>query len=314
MTTIGIDVAKAQLDVCALPERRSWQVPNTPEGITQLVDELTTLAPTHIVLEPSGGYEKPVAAALLVARLPVAKINAGRIRDFARARGYLAKTDRIDALVLADFGAVMQPTIRALPDADTQALRAVTTRRSQVLGMLTAEKNRVPLADAAVRPGILAHIAYLEDERDRLDAELAQTLEASAVWKEQEQLLRGIKGIGKVTAFTLLAALPELGRLSNKQISALVGVAPVARDSGAMRGKRMITGGRAEVRQTLYMAALAAKRFNPAIRALYQRLIDAGKPKKVALVACMRKLLIVCNAILRSHQPWSPNYQRALAA
>lgn len=314
MTTIGIDVAKAHLDICALPASRTWQVPNTEAGIAGLVDELTALAPTHIVLEPSGGYEQAVHGALAAAGLPVVPINARRIRAFAQASGQLAKTDRIDARVLADFAARMQPEPRALPDAERVALKSLTTRRTQVQGMLTAERNRKALADPAIAALIDDHIAYLTQELASLDRALTRRLEANAAWQEQHDLLRGIKGIGNTTALTLLTALPELGQLANKQVSALVGVAPLAKDSGTMQGKRFIWGGRAAVRHALYMAALSAIRFNPAIRTFYQRLLAAGKAKKVALVAAMRKLLIICNAVLRSKQAWSPDYHRTLAA
>jgi transposase len=314
MTTIGIDVAKATLEIASWPEERTWQVPNTDEGIDQLVRELSEQPVDCIVLEPSGGYEHALAVALAAAGLPVAVINPRRVRAFAHADGQHAKTDRLDALILAKFAERMRPEVRPLPDAQTDELRALMTRRTQVVTMITAEKNRLALAAPVVRHRIQTMIAYLEEERAALDAELRTRLEASPVWREQDRLLRTVTGIGKVTSFTLLAALPELGRLSNKEIVALAGLAPLARDSGTLRGKRTIWGGRESVRPVLYMATVAATRFNPVIKAFYQRLLAAGKPTKVALTACMRKLLVICNAMLRANRAWDPRYAKPRAA
>lgn len=312
--TIGIDVSKGRLDVGEWPSLATWQVPNTPAGIADLTTRLTALAPTCIVLEASGRYEHAAAASLAAATLPVAVVNLRQVRDFARATGQLAKTDRLDALILARFAQVMQPPTRPLPDAATESLRDLLTRRTQVVEMLTAEKNRVPTASAAVRPEILDHIAWLEARRDTLDGTLRSTLQASPVWREQEQVLRSVPGIGPVVSVTLLAALPELGNRSHKQIAALAGLAPLARDNGTLRGKRTVWGGRAVVRQALSMAAVTATRHNPVIRAFYTRLRDAGKPAKVALTACMHKLLTICNALLRTNTRWDPDHQKPLAA
>jgi len=303
---IRLDIAKDHIDVGVWPTERTGQVPNTTDGIAQLQNDLTALEPSCIVLEASGGYEQEAAATLAAAGLPVVVVNPRQVRDFAKAVGQLAKTDRLDALVLARFAEAVRPPIRPLPDAATQELRTLLVRRSQVVGMLTAEKNRLRTAGPAVRPHITAHIAWLEGQREALDGELRGRLTASPVWREQEQLLRSVKGIGPVASFTLLAALPELGTRSPKEIAALAGLAPFARDSGTLRGKRTIWGGRATVRQALYMAAVSATRHNPIIRVFYQRLIAAGKPPKVALTACMRKLLIICNALLRTRMPWDP--------
>jgi transposase len=311
---IGIDVAKDRLDLAQWPERRTWQVPHTPEGVAQLTKDLRGQAPTGIVLEASGGYERDVAYALAGAQLPVAVVNPRVIRDFARATGQLAKTDRLDALILARYGEAIRPEIRPLPDPDAEEFCALLGRRTQVIGMLTAEKNRLPLATAAVRPHIKAHIRWLEDQRDELDRELRDKLEDSPLWHSKDRLLRSITGIGPVASLTLLAALPELGRLNRKAIAALAGLAPLARDSGTMRGKRMVWGGRAHVRRVLYMAAVSAARHNPVIRTFYERLVAGGKPAKVALTACMHKLLLICNAVLRTNTPWDPEYRRPAAA
>jgi transposase len=305
-TFIGLDIAKDHIDVGIWPDPEHWQVPNQAEGIAQLVDTLAAHAPTCIVLEASGGYEQEAAATLASAGLPVVVVNPRQVRDFAKATGQLAKTDRLDALVLARFAEAVKPEIRPLPDAATEELRLLLVRRSQVIGMIAAEKNRLKTAVPAVRKHIKAHIAWLEGQRDDLDAELRGRLKASPIWREKEQLLRGVAGIGPVASLTLLAALPELGTLSRKEIASLAGLAPIARDSGTLRGKRTIWGGRARVRQGLYMATVSATKHNPVIRAFYQRLIAAGKPPKVALTACMRKLLTILNAMLRTNAPWQP--------
>jgi transposase len=311
---IGLDVSKDQLDIGQWPERRTWRVPNTATGIAELTDQLSALAPACIVLEASGGYEQEAATTLATAGLPVAVVNPRQVRDFAKATGQLAKTDRLDALVLARFAEAVRPAIRPLPSEAAEELRALSVRRTQVIQMITAEKNRLKTAGPAVRSSIKEHIAWLEGQRDELDTDLRRRLRDSPVWREKEELLRSVKGIGPVASLSLLATLPELGRLSHKEIAALAGLAPLARDSGTLRGKRTIWGGRARVRQSLYMAAVCAARHNPSIRAFYQRLVAAGKPKKVALTACMHKLLILCNAILRTKTAWNPNHRQPLAA
>ena len=303
---VGIDVSKATLDLAVRPTGETWQVPNDDPAWPELVARVRALAPTRIVLEATGGYEHAVVAALAAAGLPVVVANPRQVRDFGRACGQLAKTDRIDAALLALFAERVQPELRPLPDAAAQALDALLTRRRQLLEMLTAERNRLGFARGPIRRDIDQHIRWLEKRLTDVDRDLAAAIEASPVWRATEDLLRTVPGVGPVLSRTLLGALPELGRLTNKQIAALVGVAPHARDSGTLRGKRMIWGGRASVRAVLYMGALVAAQFNPVIRAFYQRLRAAGKPAKVALTACMRKLLIILNAMVRTGTPWSP--------
>jgi len=305
---VGLDVSKATLDIAMRPTEEQWQLPHTEEGIRDLVTRLAGVHPSLIVLEATGGLEVSLVAALAMAKLPVAVVNPRQVRDFARATGKLAKTDRLDAQVLAHFAQAVHPTPRPLPDAGLQALEGLLTRRRQVVGMLTAEKNRLASARPPVRQDIQDHIAWLEQRRAKLDAELRHTLHASPLWREKDDLLQSVPGVGPVLSLTLLAELPELGTLDRKQIAALVGVAPLNRDSGTLRGRRTVWGGRARVRATLYMAALVASRCNPVIMAFYQRLCSAGKPKKVALTACMRKLLTILNAMLEHHVPWQPHH------
>lgn len=302
---VGIDVSKDHLDI-ATSDGRRWRIVYEPARLDELVEVLR--GARLVVLEATGRYEAPCAAALGLAGIPVAVVNPRQVRDFARATGQLAKTDRIDAALLAAFAAKVQPEARPLPDAETQVLAALTARRRQLVGMLVAEKNRTRLAAPAVQKSLSKHVRWLERELGQLDRDLDEAVRQSAVWRAREDLLRGVPGVGRVLARTLLAELPELGRLSRQQIAALVGVAPFNRDSGLLRGRRSVWGGRAAVRSVLYMGALAAVRSNPAIRAFYARLLAGGKPRKVALVACMRKLLITCNAILRDGVGWSPSY------
>ena len=312
-TWIGIDVSKATLDVAVRPTGDNWQVDHTPAGLSALADRVRALTPERIVLEATGGYEVVVAATLASSELPVVIVNPRQVRDFARATGQLAKTDRIDAQVLAHFAEVIRPETRQLPDATTRALSALVTRRRQLQEMLTAEQNRlmaaaVQNAPEPLRDQLGEHIDWLRHQIQELDNDLSQQIHSSPVWREREELLRSIPGIGPIVSATLLSQLPELGQLDRKAIAKLVGVAPLNHDSGTFRGKRKIWGGRASVRAVLYMAALVATRFNPQIRAFYQRLLATGKPKKLALVACMRKLLLLCNAIIRSQTPWSPQH------
>jgi transposase len=302
--TIGIDVSKLRLDVAARPSGDSWQVPNEEPGIRQLVERLQSLRPQLIVLEASGGWEILAASSLAEAGLPVAVVNPRQVRDFARAIGQLAKTDALDAQVLARFAEVVHPTPRPLPDAEQQALSALLARRRQVLGMLIAERQRLGASRAPVRRRVQAHIRWLEQELADLDDELGRTIRSSPIWREREALLRSVPGIGPATALTLLAELPELGQLDRKRIATLVGLAPLNCDSGTLRGKRVVWGGRARVRCALYMAALVGTRYNPVIRRFYLRLLAAGKPKMVALTACMHKLLLILNALVRHHTSW----------
>jgi transposase len=302
--TIGIDVAKAHLDVAVRPSGDQWQVANTEEGIAGLLGRRTPLAPSLVVLEASGGWELAVVAALAEAQLPVAVVNPRQVHDFAKAVGQLAKTDQLDAQVIARFGEAVHPEPRPLPDAEAQALGALLARRRQVIGMRTAERQRLGTALGAVRPRIAAHLAWLDQELAELDDDLGRRLHDSPLWREREELLRSVPGIGPVVATTLVAELPELGRLDRKRIAALVGLAPLARDSGSLRGKRLVWGGRGQVRAALSMATLVATRHNPVIHAFYARLLKAGKAKKVALTACMHKLLLILNAIVTTKTPW----------
>ena len=303
-TYVGIDVAKAQLDVAVRPTDDGWEAPHDEAGISKLVCQLKTLQPVMVLLEASGGLELTLVAALTGAALPVVVVNPRQVRDFARATGKLAKTDSLDAAVLAHFAEAIRPPVRPVRDAETQVLNSLTARRHQVMTMLVSEKNRLGTASVAVRPRIEAHIAWLERELDDLDEGLRQTLRQSPVWREKDDLLRTVPGVGEQLYLTLLAHLPELGTLDRRQVAALVGVAPFNRDSGTLRGKRTVWGGRARVRAVLYMGALAASRFNPVIRDFYQRLLAAGKPKKLALTACMRKLLVILNSMLKHRSPW----------
>ena len=301
---VGIDVAKARLDVAVRPSGQRWSISNDEPGIRELVPRLKAFEPVLVVMEASGGLELPSVAALAAASLPVVVVNPRQVRDFAKATGTLAKTDALDAAVLAHFADAVRPDVRPLRDAETQALNSLVARRRQVVGILVAEKNRLGTAVSAVRPRIEAHIDWLEQEINDIDEGLRQTLRSSPVWREKDDILRTVPGVGEQLSLTLLAHLPELGTLNRRQIAALAGVAPFNRDSGAMRGKRRVWGGRTRVRTVLYMGTLAASRFNPVIRDYYQRLLAAGKPKKVALVACMRKLLVILNSMLKQRTPW----------
>ena len=307
---VGIDVSKAQLDVAIRPSGEEESFANDKVGIKALVKRLAKIEPTLIVLEATGGYERQVARALVSADLPVVVVNPRQVRDFAKATGQLAKTDSIDAAVLAHFAEVIRPELRPLPDAVTLELRALTARRRQILEMIAAENNRMEMTSKAVRKSIGAHVRWLEQELERANQELDRAIEQSPIWKENEELLRSAKGIGPVTSRTLLAELPELGTLDRKQISALVGVAPFNRDSGSLQGRRSIWGGRAPVRCALYMATLVATRRNPVIRDFYNRLIAKGKLFKVALVACMHKLLTILNSMIKHKTFWSETFSR----
>lgn len=305
---IGIDVAKDTLEIAVRPANEQWSCANRVEAFPSLIERLQQLAPERIILEATGGWEAPLANHLAAAGLPVIVINPRQARDFAKATGKLTKTDQVDARCLAHFGEAVKPPVRALPDEQTQALAALLTRRRQLVEMLVAEKNR--LVTVQHRPNlkrdVAAHIQWLEKRIAQLDEDLRQQLEQSPVWRVNDQLLQSVPGVGEVTARTLLSQLPELGTLSDKEIAALVGVAPHACDSGQRKGPAHIRGGRANVRSVLYMATLTAIRCNPVIKAFYQRLLAKGKLKKVALTACMRKLLVILNAMIRKQKAWGP--------
>jgi transposase len=301
---IGIDVAKAHLDVAVRPSGEQWRCSTEEPALDELTRRVQALQPTRIVLEATGGLETPLVSRLAAAGLPVVVVNPRPVRDFAKALGRLAKTDALDAQVLAHFAAAVETPVRALPDAATRELQALLARRRQVVEMLTAEKNRQARATARVRPQLTAHIAWLEGQLGELEQELDTAIRESPAWQAQDTRLRSGPGVGPGLSRTLLAALPELGDLKTKQLAALVGVAPLNRDSGTWRGHRSIWGGRAPVRAMLYMATLAATRCNPTIRAYYERLLAAGKPRKVALVACMHKLLRIRHAVVRDQTDW----------
>jgi transposase len=303
--SVGVDVAKERLDVHVRPEGERFTVPADEGGLQELVRQLQRVGPGVVVLEATGGYEVPVAAALAAAGVPVAIVNPRQVRDFARAIGRLAKMDALDAETLARFGEAVRPAVRPLPDAQTQVLGELVVRRRQLVEMLAAESNRHRQARAPqVRQRIGSHLEWLRAALRDLERELRAAVRGTPIWRAREELLRSVPGIGDVTAQTLMAELPELGQLDRRQIAALVGVAPLNRDSGSLRGRRMIGGGRATVRAVLYMAALTAIRLNPVIAAQYRRLVAAGRPAKVALVAAMRKLLVVVNAMVRDGRRW----------
>ena len=301
---VGIDVSKAELEVAVGGE--AWTIPNDESGIETLLQRLSERTPDLVVLEATGGYETAAVASLAEAGLPVVVANPRQVRDFARATGKLAKTDRIDARVLALFAERIRPQVRALPDEEAQELTALLARRRQLIEMMVAEKHRVTMAPKTVRKGIRQHIEWLKRQLKSVDSDLERRIKESPVWRAKEDLLRSVPGVGPVVSRTLIGDLPELGRLSRREIAALAGVAPLNRDSGTLRGKRMVWGGRRTVRVALYMAALTASQRNPVIREFYERLRERGKPPKVALTACMRKLLVILNAMVRDGVPWDP--------
>jgi transposase len=311
-----VDVSKDRLDVClrwSEPERHNEEdafvVAYDESGIDALVSRLLEERPELVILEATGGFERTVVGALAAVGLALVVVNPRQVRDFARATGRLAKTDRIDAAILARFAEAVRPAPKPLPDGEIRALQAIVARRRQLLGMIAAENNRLSSAPKAVGKRIKAHIRWLEKELSRTEGDLEAVIESSPALGENEALLRSVPGVGPVLARTLLAGVPELGTLTHKRVAALVGVAPLNRDSGTLRGRRSVWGGRAEVRSALYMGALVAARRNPVVKEFYERLLAAGKPKKVALVACMRKLLSILNAVLKHRTPWrSPAY------
>ena len=303
---VGIDVAKATLDIALRPSAQTWQIIYDDPHVEAFVTQLNELSPTLIVVEATGGLERSLVAALVAARLPVVVINPRQARDFAKATGRLAKADRIDAQVLAHYGEAIRPSFRPLPDADTQQLRALVDRRRQLVDMMTAKQSRLNTSPSRVRDSIEAHRAWLQQQLASLDDDLDDMLQSSPIWRERDDMLQSTPGVGPVLSRTLMSQLPELGDLNRKEIAALVGVAPFNRDSGTWRGRRTIWGGRAAVRSVLYMSTLVATRHNPVIREFYERLLAAGKAKKVALIACMRKLLTILNAMVKNQQRWQP--------
>jgi transposase len=304
---VGIDVSKRQLDVVSEPGGSHWVVDNDEAGVAELLERVEALRPRSIVLEASGGYESPVSTALAAAGLALAVVNPRQVRDFARATGRLAKTDRIDAAVLAAFAKALRPVVRALKDEQTRELQALCTRRRQLVAMLATEKNRLHNAPKALRRDLKEHIGWLHKRIRDHDHQLQARVKDSELWRVNDELMQSVPGVGSVTSLNVLADLPELGTLNRREIAALVGLAPFNRDSGTLRGRRSVWGGRASVRAALYMATLSAVRCNPVIGAMYRRLVEAGKPSKVAMTACMRKLLVILNAMVRSGRPWEPS-------
>jgi len=303
---VGIDVSKRQLDVAIRPGDDFFPVSNDDQGMGDLIRRLVDLKPQLILLEASGGYEILAAAALRQAGLPAQIINPRQVREFARSTGRLAKTDKIDAAILAYFAQLLQPPLRPWPETQQQELAALMTRRRQLVEMLVMEKNRLGTARSPkVRKSLEVHLQYLTAQLQELERDLDDFIRQSPVWLEKAQLLQSVPGVGPGTSQSLLAWVPELGSLNRKQAAALVGVAPFNRDSGQMRGRRTVWGGRKQVRPSLYMATMAACRVNPVIRAFYQRLLLAGKSKKLAITACMRKLLTILNAVLKYQKPWA---------
>jgi len=306
LTHVGIDVAKDTLDVFLLQQKKAFTVDNLDAGLDQIIQELSTLERCLVVLEATGGYEIPVAATLYDAGFDVAVVNPRQVRDFARSVGQLAKTDRIDAEIIARFAQATQPLPKGAPSPERLALKELVTRRRQLVDMRSADKARLERVHSReVKRDLSEHIRWLDKRIGRVDKELGECVRNSPIWREKDELAQSVPGVGDTLSRTLLADVPELGRVNRREIGKLVGVAPMNRDSGRMRGRRAIWGGRGGVRSVLYMATLSATRYNPVIAALYQRLLATGKPKKLALVACMRKLLTILNVILKTGIPWS---------
>lgn len=301
---VGIDVSKAKLDVFIRPTNKSLTVSNDEKDINTLTKLLKKIEPKLIVLEATGGLETNVATDLFASNLPVVVVNPRQVRDFAKATGRLAKTDAIDAEVIAHFAEAVKPEVRQLPDSFTKELSSLTTRRRQIVQMIVIEKNRLASAPRDIHPHIIEHIKWLEESLNDLDDQISKTIKSSPIWKKKDDILKSTPGIGKVVSITLLSQLPEIGTLNRKQIAALTGVAPFNRDSGTFKGSRSVWGGRTNVRSVLYMGTLVAIRHNAVIKEFYQRLIDNGKAKKVALVACMRKLLVILNTMLKTNTYW----------
>jgi transposase len=303
---VGIDVSKAHLDVAVRPAEDEWRSQNTETGVSEVVGRLKKLDPTLVVLEATGKFENAVAIGLGVQGVPVVVVNPRQVRDFAKSTGHLAKTDVLDARVIAHFAEAVRPVPRPLPDEQARQLSSLLSRRRQLREMLTAEGNRLGSADRKMRRRLKAHIRWLKKELVEIDHDMDSAIQESPLWRAKDDILRSVPGIGSVVSITLIAELPELGELNGKEIAALAGVAPLNRDSGTLAGRRTVWGGRAKVRNALYMAALVASRHNPVIREFYLRLCEAGKPKKVALTACMRKLLLFVNSMIKNNKRWNP--------
>lgn len=303
---IGIDISKDKLDMAIWDREETWTFCNGVEGWQELIEQVQDIHPSLIVVEASGGIEQPLVAELYLAELPIAIVNPTRVRNFARSTGQFAKTDKLDARLIAQFAQAVRPPVRPLRTANQEHLHALVTRRRQIVQILTAEKNRRATTFSTLRERLQQHIDWLEAEVKALNEQIEQFIQDNPVWQEKAVIVRSVPGVGPVTASTLLAELPELGTRNRQQIAALVGVAPLNKDSGKMRGKRRVFGGRASVRRVLYMATLVATRTNPVIRSFYERLLARGKEKKVALTACMRKLLVILNAMVRNQKTWRP--------
>ena len=313
-TFLGIDISKRQLDVASRPTGATAQFANTDEGIAACVAWVSAQTPTRLVVEATGGWERAVVAALMLAHVPVAVINPRRGHDFAKATGQLAKTDRLDAAMLAQFAEVMRPAPSLAKSDALQDLEALVLRRRQLVEFRTMEAQRVPTARRQIQASLAGHVTWLDAQIVQVDADIQAMIEASPVWQPTAELLQSVPGVGVTTAAMLISRLPELGTLNRRRIAALVGVAPFARDSGRFRGRRAVWGGRPEVRATLYMSALSAIRWNPVIQAYYQRLRAAGKAAKVAITACMRKLLTILNAMLQHKTPWNADRGKKLSS
>ena len=307
---VGIDISKDHLDLHVRPDDRHQGFSYDNDGLARLLEMIKELRPQLIVMEATGGYEQRVVAVLAAQQLPVAVINARRVREFAKATGQLAKTDRLDAAVLSDFAEKLRPSVTALPDESREQLKALLARRRQIVEMITAENNRQLTAPKTIQREIRAHIDWLKKRLKKVDDDLGHSIKASPIWKAKDDILQSIPGIGPTASRTMLGILPELGTLNRRTIAALVGVAPMNQDSGKWRGRRRVQGGRTMVRNTLFMCTLVAVKHNPVIHVLYQRLLSAGKPKMVAITACMRKLLIILNAMLKTNSHWSPDHAK----
>jgi len=304
---IGIDICKDYLDIADSATQEIWRTSNDETGIVNLTKRLSTLAPTLIVLEATGGLEIPLASALAANKLPVTVVNPRQVRDFAKATGQLAKTDILDAKVLARFAVAVRPEIRPIKDQETRELAALVTRRRQLVAILAIEKTRLKQVSKPIRQNVQAHITWLQDQIREMDQDLSKALKTSSVWRKKDQIIQSIPGAGPILSINLLANVPELGVLNQRQIAALIGLAPLNRDSGRFRGRRCIWGGRANMRAVLYMNAVTAIQHNSVIRAFYTRLIEKGKPFKVAITACMRKLLTIINSMIKTKTLWNEN-------